>query len=305
MGQKRIRHSADFKAKVALEALKGLKTINELATQYQVHPTQISQWKRQVTVKAKELFGSATRSGQDAEAREAKLYEEVGRLKMELDWVKKLPGSVETKRQWIQPGHAHLSVRRQCVLLGLGRGSWYYQPTSVSAETLEVMQAIDRQYTRTPFYGSRRMTVYLNHLGYPVNRKRIQRLMAQMGLAGVAPGPQTSRPHPEHTVYPYLLRDLVIHRPNQVWCTDVTYVPMARGFMFLVAILDWYSRYVVAWMVSNTQDTTFCLEALEQAFTQGCPEIFNPDSAVENYYGGGCAIDGTRLPGELAPACGG
>ena len=143
------------------------------------------------------------------------------------------------------------------------------------------MQAIDRQYTRTPFYGSRRMTVYLNHLGYPVNRKRIQRLMAQMGLAGVAPGPQTSRPHPEHTVYPYLLRDLVIHRPNQVWCTDVTYVPMARGFMFLVAILDWYSRYVVAWMVSNTQDTTFCLEALEQAFTQGCPEIFNSDQGCQ------------------------
>ena len=140
---------------------------------------------------------------------------------------------------------------------------------------------IDRQYTCTPFYGSRRMTVYLHRLGYRVNRKRIQRLMANMGLAGVAPGPQTSRPHPQHTVYPYLLRDLVIDRPNHVWCTDVTYLPMSRGFLFLVAILDWYSRYVLAWMVSNTQDTAFCLEALEQAFTQGCPEIFNSDQGCQ------------------------
>ncbi len=136
------------------------------------------------------------------------------------------------------------------------------------------MRQIDRQYTRTPFYGSRRITVWLNSAGYHVNRKCVQRLMQRMGLVGVAPGPQTSRPHPAHTVYPYLLRDLVIDRPNQVWCTDVTYLPMPRGFMFLVAILDWYSRYVVAWMVSNTQDTVFCLDALEQAFSHGCPEIF-------------------------------
>jgi putative transposase len=125
------------------------------------------------------------------------------------------------------------------------------------------------------------MTVYLNSLGYTVNRKRVQRLMGTMGLAGVAPGPQTSRPHPEHTIYPYLLRDLEIARPNHVWCTDVTYIPMPRGFMFLVAILDWYSRYVLAWMVSNTQDTVFCLEALEQAFTHGSPEIFNSDQGCQ------------------------
>lgn len=143
------------------------------------------------------------------------------------------------------------------------------------------MQQIDRQYTRTPFYGSRRITVWLNGEGYAVNRKRVQRLMRQMGLVGVAPGPQTSRPQPQHTVYPYLLRNLVIDRPNQVWCTDVTYLPVSRGFMFLVAILDWYSRYVLAWMVSNTQDTPFCLEALEQAFTHGCPEIFNSDQGCQ------------------------
>lgn len=138
------------------------------------------------------------------------------------------------------------------------------------------------------------MMVYLNSVGYPVNRKRVQRLMGLMGLAGVAPGPQTSRPHPEHTIYPYLLRDVVIARPNHVWCTDVTYIPMPRGFMFLVAILDWYSRYVLAWMVSNTQDTVFCLEALEQAFTHGSPEIFNSDQ--------GCQFTSTAFTTKLAAA---
>jgi putative transposase len=125
------------------------------------------------------------------------------------------------------------------------------------------------------------MAVYLNGVGYEVNRKRVQRLMRLMGLEGVAPGPHTSRPHPAHAIYPYLLRGLVIDRPNQVWCTDVTYIPMHRGFMFLVAILDWSSRYVLAWMVSNTQDTTFCLDALEQAFTHGCPAIFNSDQGCQ------------------------
>lgn len=125
------------------------------------------------------------------------------------------------------------------------------------------------------------MTVYLNGLGYGVNRKRIQRLMRLMGVEGVAPGPHTSRSHPTHPIYPYLLRDLVIDRPNHVWCTDVTYIPMHRGFMFLVAVLDWFSRYVVAWMVSNTQDTAFCLQALEQALQQGRPEIFNSDQGCQ------------------------
>lgn len=179
------------------------------------------------------------------------------------------------------PGHPQLSIRRQCELLNLGRANWYYHPIEETADTLELMRHIDQQYTRTPFYGSRRMAVYLNGVGYEVNRKRVQRLMRLMGLEGVAPGPHTSRPHPAHAIYPYLLRDLVIDRPNQVWCTDVTYIPMHRGFMFLVAILDWYSRYVLAWVVSNTQDTTFCLDALEQAFTHGCPAIFNSDQGCQ------------------------
>ena len=138
------------------------------------------------------------------------------------------------------------------------------------------------------------MTVYLTGKGYAVNRKRVQRLMRLMDLVGVAPGPCTSHPHPAHRIYPYLLRDRVIDQPNQVWCTDVTYIPMPRGFLFLVAILDWYSRYVLAWTVSNTQDTAFCLAALEQAFLHGCPEIFNSDQ--------GCQFTSTAFTARLEAA---
>jgi putative transposase len=143
------------------------------------------------------------------------------------------------------------------------------------------MRVIDEQYTKTPFYGSRRMTVQLNRLGYGINRKRVQRLMRRMGLEGVAPGPRTSRPHPEHKVYPYLLRKLLIEQPNQVWASDITYIPMHRGFMYLVAILDWYSRYVVAWSISNTLDTTFCLDTLDQALALAQPTIFNSDQGAQ------------------------
>ena len=184
------------------------------------------------------------------------------------------------------PAHPRLSIRRQCELIGLPRSSWYYEPARASEENLVLMRLIDEQYTRTPFYGSRlygsrRMVVHLNALGYGANRKRVQRLMRLMGLEGVAPGPRTSRPHPQHTVYPYLLRDVVVVLPNQVWSTDITYIPMRHGFMYLVAILDWYSRYVLAWALSNTLDTGFCLTALERALAQARPEIFNTDQGVQ------------------------
>ena len=143
------------------------------------------------------------------------------------------------------------------------------------------MRLIDEQYTRTPFYGSRKMTVMLNGLGHGVNRKRVQRLMRLMNLEGVAPGPRTSRAHPEHKVYPYLLRDLAIDRPNQVWASDITYIPMRVGFMYLVAILDWYSRYVLAWALSNTLETAFCLDALGQALSGTRPAIFNTDQGSQ------------------------
>ena len=181
----------------------------------------------------------------------------------------------------IEPGHRELSLARQCELLELARSSYYYEPTPESVENLRYLRLIDEQYLRRPFYGSRRMSVWLQSQGYAVNRKRVQRLMRRMGLEGLAPGPRTRRPSPEHKVYPYLLRNLEIARPDQVWCTDITYVPMSAGFMYLVAIMDWYSRYVLAWELSNTLDTAFCLEALEAALADARPQIFNSDQGVQ------------------------
>jgi putative transposase len=181
----------------------------------------------------------------------------------------------------VEPAHPELSTGRQCELVGLARSSYYYQPAPANAENLALMRLLDEQYLRTPFYGSRRMMVWLQQQGHAVNRKRVQRLMQVMGLAGIAPGPGTSQPHPLHKVYPYLLRDRVVERPNQVWCSDITYVPMPVGFMYLVVVMDWFSRYVLAWELSNTLDVSFCVAALERALARCQPEIFNSDQGVQ------------------------
>jgi putative transposase len=174
-----------------------------------------------------------------------------------------------------------LSLSRQCQLLGLSRAALYYRPVEVSDYELELMALIDRQYLRTPFYGSRRMTAWLRTQGHPVNRKRVQRLMGLMGLEVIYQRPRTSRPAPGHRTYPYLLRGLAIERVNQVWAADITYIPMARGFLYLVAVMDWVSRYVLAWRLSNLLDASFCIEALEEALHQGQPEIFNTDQGSQ------------------------
>jgi putative transposase len=174
-----------------------------------------------------------------------------------------------------------LSLSRQCQLLGLSRTALYYRPVAVSDYELELMALIDRQYLRTPFYGSRRMTAWLQTQGHLVNRKRVQRLMGLMGLEAIYQRPHTSRPAPQHRTYPYLLRGLVIERVNQVWAADITYIPMARGFLYLVAVMDWASRYVLAWRLSNLLDASFCIEALEEALRQGRPEIFNTDQGSQ------------------------
>jgi len=175
-----------------------------------------------------------------------------------------------------------VSVSRQCRLLNLSRSTLYYKPVEMAPQDLVLMRWIDEQYLKTPFYGSRSMTRHLRRLGYRVNRKRIQRLMRLMGLEAIYPKPKTSRPHPEHKIYPYLLRDLTIDHPNQVWTSDITYIPMARGFMYLVAVMDWYSRKVLSFKLSNTLDTDFCLKAVEEAVRfYGPPEIFNTDQGAQ------------------------
>src|SRR5438270_9551260 len=181
----------------------------------------------------------------------------------------------------IDRDRADLSVRRQCALLGLARSGVYRQPAPPDREALGLMRWIDRKYLATPFYGSRRMTAALRLAGRQVNRKRVQRLMRLVGLEALGPKPKTSRPAAQHRIYPYLLRCLAIDRPNQVWSADITYIPMSRGFLYLVAVIDWYSRYVLAWRLSNTMDTSFCLEALEDALRRGRPEIFNTDQGAQ------------------------
>jgi putative transposase len=173
-------------------------------------------------------------------------------------------------------------VVRQCELLGVNRSSLYYQPVEPSQEDLMLCRLLDEQYLETPFYGSRRMTVWLQKQGYDVNRKRVQRLMRQLGLEALYPKPKLTQRHPDHTVYPYLLRGVSVTKANQVWCTDITYLPVLKGHYYLIVIMDWYSRKVLAWRVSNTLEVEFCVAALEAALLDyGNPEIFNSDQGSQ------------------------
>lgn len=181
----------------------------------------------------------------------------------------------------IDPNHPDLTITQQCQLLGVSRSSYYYQPKGESQENLMYMRLIDEQYLKTPFFGYRQMTRWLNQQGYPINKKRIERLMGIMGLQGAVPGPHTSKPHPEHKVYPYLLKGMQLNHSNLVWSTDLTYIPMPVGYMYLTAIIDWYSRYVLAWALSNTMDVLSCVQVLEQALTTSEPVIFNTDQGSQ------------------------
>jgi putative transposase len=177
--------------------------------------------------------------------------------------------------------HPSLSIKHQCDLLGISRSGLYYQPKGISDEDLVHMKLIDRQYLATPFYGARKIAACLKSQGYCVNRKRVCRLMRLMGLKAIYRRPRTSKKAPGHKIYPYLLGGMKITRPNQVWSADITYIPMARGFLYLVAIIDWYSRYVLSWRLSNTLDTGFCVKALEEALKKSKPDIFNTDQGSQ------------------------
>ena len=194
--------------------------------------------------------------------------------------------SLAQRRKMVDREHPSLSMTRQCALLGVSRSGLYYRSRGTSEEDLALMQAMDRQYLETPFFGSRRMRAWLEREGMAVSRKRMQRLMRIMGLRTIYRGPRTSRPAPEHRVYPYLLRNVQITQPNQVWAADITCLPMARGFLYLVAIMDWHSRYVVSWRLSNTLEADFCIEALQEALGQGQPEVFNTGQGSQFTSGG-------------------
>lgn len=184
-------------------------------------------------------------------------------------------------RRWIDFDHPDLSIRQQCRILGLHRSNLYYEPAPETPENLRLMRLIDEEHLRRPNRGSRQMVDFLRDEGLTVNRKRIQRLMQKMGIEGVAPKPRTTQVCSANPVYPYLLRNLEINRPNQVWSSDITYIPMQLGFLYLVAVMDWFSRYVISWRLSNSLDAEFCTEALEEALTKAKPEIFNTDQGVQ------------------------
>lgn len=192
------------------------------------------------------------------------------------------------KRRLIDRAHPSLSVRRQCELLGLARSSCYFEPRGES-ENLALMRRLDEQYLERPFYGSRRMALELG-----VNRKRITRLMRRMGIAAIYPRKRTTWPGAGHKIYPYLLRNVAVTRVDQVWSTDITYVPLARGFVYLVAVIDWFSRFVLSWRLSNTLDGSFCLEALDEALEESRPEVFNTDQ--------GCQFTSQSFTGRLETA---
>jgi putative transposase len=182
----------------------------------------------------------------------------------------------------IEPNHPTLPTTRQCALVGISRSAFYGAPRIESAENLALMRAIDQQFMETPWYGSRQMARHLRRHGHAVGRKRVRRLMARMRLAAVYQRPQTTVRHPEHRVWPYLLRGLVIDRPDQVWCADITYIPMRRGFLYLVSVMDWFSRRILSWRLSNTMEADFCIEALQEAMARfGRPAIFNTDQGSQ------------------------
>jgi putative transposase len=204
----------------------------------------------------------------------------------------------EGKRAVIEPAHPQISIARQCDLVGLPRSTYYYQGQGESEENLTLMRLLDQQYTDTPYYGVRRMTAWLRSQGYHVNHKRVARLLHTMGIEAIYPTPHLSQGHPTHRVYPYLLRDVPITRVHQVWSTDITYIRLHGGFIYLVAVMDWCSRYVLSWAVSITMDVGFCLEALEQALRVARPDIFNTDQGAQftsNDFTGRLAAAGIQI----------
>jgi putative transposase len=189
--------------------------------------------------------------------------------------------SVEQKRLLIEPANGALGISRQCELIGLSRASFYYEPVEESAENLLLMRLIDEQFTKRPFYGVRKMTAWLRQEKYEVNLKRVRRLMRLMGLEAIYQKPRLSIPAPGHQIYPYLLRNVKIERINQVWSTDITYIRLQGGVVYLVAVIDWHSRYVLSWEVSTTMENEFCISALKRALHRGKPEIFNSDQGSQ------------------------
>ncbi|QEU07340.1 IS3 family transposase [Paracoccus yeei] len=279
----RRNHSPAFKAKVAVAAIKGEKTMIELAQEFDVHPNQIKQWRDQLLEGATGVFGEAPKAEPEPTIDVKTLHAKIGELTLENDFLRRARqgGSVAERKKMIDPT-AKLSVSRQAIVLGISRGSVYYKPRPVSDADLKLMHRIDKLHMEFPFAGSRMLQGLLVQEGFKVGRLHVATLMKRMGIEALYRRPNTSKPAPGHKIYPYLLRKLPITRPNQVWAMDITYIPMARGFIYLAAVLDWFTRRVLAWRVSITLEAEFCMEAVEEALARhGTPEIFNTDQGSQ------------------------
>ena len=280
----RKHYSDTFKAEVVLELLKEAKSVAQIASEYHVHPNQVYEWRVTALKGLASLFSSdqkaETALKANYEKRLQELYAEIGRLTTQVHWLKKNLASHLTRTERLtlveRGADRILALATQADLLSLNRTGLYYQPVPPSAAEVALKHRIDEIYTAHPFYGSRKIVVALRP-EFIVNRKAVQRHMCEMGIAGIVPGPNLSKRSMEHKIYPVLLRNLSITHPNQVWGIDITYVRLHADWMYLVAVLDWFSRYVISWELDQTLELTFVLSAVQRALAQAAPEIWNSD----------------------------
>ena len=280
----RKKHNAESKAFIAIEALRERKTASEIASDEGVHPVQVAKWKKELIERASELFEDKRKNKKSDGPDNEDLYQQIGRLNMELEWLKKNIKELGVDlRDMIDKDFKNISIRRQCELVGLNRSNLYYRSVEEDSFHLSLLREVDEIYTRYPFFGSRKIQKFLNEeKGYTVNRKRIQRIMQDLGLKGIVPKRNCSKINQQNKKYPYLLSNVIIDRPNIVWSSDITYIRMDNGFLYLVAIIDWFSRAVSAWNLLNSMDVHLCTTALKSALEKfGPPEIFNSDQGSQ------------------------
>ncbi|WP_334396741.1 IS3 family transposase [Bradyrhizobium sp. AZCC 2289] len=279
----RRNHSAAFKAKVALAAVKGDRTIAQLAEHFDVHPNQITTWKSQLEASASEIFGPGGGTPATPAVDVKSLHAKIGELTLENGFFRRRAhqGGMAERKAMIDREH-DLPITKQAEILKVSRGSVYYLPRPVSSADLEIMQRLDRLHLEYPFAGSRMLRGLLALQGCKIGRRHVKTLMRRMGIEALYRRPRTTKPEPGHKIYPYLLRGIEIRRPNQVWAMDITYIPMAHGFVYLAVVLDWATRRVLSWRLSITMEAAFCVEALEGALARhGRPEIFNTDQGSQ------------------------
>ena len=279
----RKNYTAKFKAKVAIDVIRENETVSELSSKYEVHRTLLTRWKKEALEGLPGVFSTAKKKTEkDYQPLIDELYKKIGQLEVENGWLKKrLRQSTSDRRRLTDKKHPKISIKRQCELLQVSKGALYYKPKPLDAYTLTLMDLLDEQHTKTPFYGSRRLTAYLNTKGYLVNRKRVQRLMQLMRIEAIYPKPKTTRRDEKHKIYPYLLKNVAINKPDQVWSTDITYIRMGNGFMYLMAVMDWYSRYVLSWASAILLKIHFASRLRRRHYFTPHRKLFNTDQGSQ------------------------